>query len=423
MPKLAEPKAPAVYSNAKPRETEYTISDGNGLYMVVTPDGSKLWDFRYRIGERRRKMAIKGGFPAVSVKAAREEAKRLRDMVARGEDPAEARKAGYEEVARQVAAAELEAAKNATTFEKVAKDWFEVAGPQLSELNAINTWRRIEKNIFPYIGSRPISELKPPQILVPLRVVAERGAKESAQRLLGNCSQIFRFAVHSGVIESDPTRDLRGALPKPVERHFAAFTDPNDVANLMRAISGYVGSVPTRVALRLAMLTFVRPGNLRMAEWDEFRFLDDPDRAEWRISFEKMKKEKNKKATKRVFVVPLAPQVVALLDAVRPMTGHSKYLFPSELSKDRPMSNNTVNTALRRMGFTKEEMTGHGARAMARTLCHEVLGFAPDVIEEQLAHEKAGPLGDAYDRTTHMPERRRLMKEWANYLDRLEGGA
>jgi integrase len=209
-----------------------------------------------------------------------------------------------------------------------------------------------------------------------------------------------------------------GALPKPVETHFAAFTDPADVAKLMNAVSGYVGSVPTRVALRLGILTFVRPGNLREAEWTEFHHLDDPLRAEWRIPGEKMKMK-----TKRPFVVPLAPQAVALLDAVRPMTGHSKYLFPSELSKDRPMSNNTVNTAFRRMGYTKEEMTGHGVRAMARTLCHEVLGFAPEVIEEQLAHGKSGPLGDAYDRTTHMPERRRLMNSWADYLDQLETGA
>lgn len=415
MPKLAEPKAPTVYSNAKPKEKEYTISDGHGLYMVVTPDGSKLWDFRYRFGGRRRKLAIKGGFPAVSVKAAREEAKRLCTIVDRGEDPADMRKAGKEEAERQKEAAFLEAAKTATTFQKVAKDWFAVAGPALSELNAINIWRRLEKNIFPYIGNRPISELRARDILAPLHVVVARGAKESARRLQGNCSQIFRFAVQSGVLESDPTRDLRGALPKPAEKHFAAFTNPDDVAALMTAVSGYVGDVSTRVALRLGIYTFVRPGNLREAEWSEFQNLDNPDRAEWRIPGEKMKVK-----TGRPFIVPLAPQVVKLLDEVRPISGHSRYLFPSVLSKDRPMSNNTVNTAFRRMGYTKEEMTGHGVRAMARTLCHEVLGFAPEVIEEQLAHGKAGPLGGAYDRTTHIPERRRLMKEWAGYLDELE---
>lgn len=211
----------------------------------------------------------------------------------------------------------------------------------------------------------------------------------------------------------------RGALARPVETHFAALTDPAAVGGLLRAVAGYRGSLETRVALRLGILTFVRPGNLRAAEWSEFHDMDDPERAEWRIPGDKMKVR-----TKRPFVVPLARQAVELVESLRPLTGEGVYLFPSPRASNppRPMSNNTVNAALRRMGFDSDEMTGHGVRAMARTLSHEVLGFAPEVIEEQLAHAKSGPLGGAYDRTTHMPERRRLMQAWADYLDTLERG-
>jgi integrase len=441
MPKLATPLTEVCFRNAKPGslkpkelwknpevsesfpDGEFLVPDGKGLNLRVKPglsrpdELSKVWIFRYRFGGKEKQVAIKGGYPAVSLKKAREEADKLRALVAEGKDPAELRKADREAGKLQAEEAEVEQVKAENTFEKVAKDWFKQAAPLLSELNGINTWRRLEVNILPVIGARPIAELKPPDILAPLKVVASRGAKESAQRILGNCSQIFRFAVHSGLIESDPTRDLRGALPKPVETHFAAFTDPKDVAILMRAVSGYAGDLPTRVALRLGILTFVRPGNLREAEWTEFHNLEDPEKAEWRIPGDKMKVK-----TKRPFIVPLAPQAIALVREIHPYTSHSRYLFPSALTANRPMSNNTVNTAFRRMGYTKEEITGHGVRAMARTLCHEVLGFAPEVIEEQLAHGKAGPLGGAYDRTTHMPERRRLMRKWASYLDRLEAG-
>lgn len=417
MPKLAEPKAPTVYSNAKPKEKEYVIADGNGLYLVVTPDGSKLWDFRYRFAGRRRKLAIKGGFPTVSVKAAREEAARYRDMIAEGVDPAEVRKLGKAEERRAEEVQRQELTKNATTFEKVARDWFARASEHLAYNNGIETMRRLEKNLFPWIGAKPITEIRAPDILAPLRLVEERGARESAHRILGVCGQIFRFGIASGLVESDPSRDLRGALAKPILTHFAAITSPEEVGALLRAVKGYQGNLETRVALKLGIQTFVRPGNLRMAEWEEFQNLDDPDRAEWRIPGQKMKVK-----TARPFVVPLAPQSVVLLESLRPLAGKSKFLFPSIRSPLEPMSNNSINAALRRMGYTRDEITGHGVRAMARTLCHEVLGFAPEVIEEQLAHAKSGPLRDAYDRTTHLPERRRLMREWANYLDHLEAG-
>jgi integrase len=292
-----------------------------------------------------------------------------------------------------------------------------LASEHLAYNNGIETMRRLEKNLFPWIGAKPISEIRAPDLLAPLRLVEERGARESAHRILGVCGQIFRFAVASGLVESDPSRDLRGALAKPTLTHFAAITNPEEVGALLRAVKGYQGNLETRVALKLGIQTFVRPGNLRMAEWDEFQNLDDPDRAEWRIPGQKMKVK-----TARPFIVPLAPQSIALLESLRPLAGKSKFLFPSIRSPLEPMSNNSINAALRRMGYTRDEITGHGVRAMARTLCHEVLGFAPEVIEEQLAHAKSGPLRDAYDRTTHLPERRRLMREWANYLDRLEAG-
>lgn len=422
MPKLHTQKTATAFANAKhdpvkdPDRPTF-VPDGGGLFLMITPEGGKRWIFRFRFDGKQRKLAIKGGFPAVSLKAAREEAERMRAMVARGDDPAEKRKAKRVERQEEEAAKIVEETCNATTFEKVAREWMKVAEASLAASNAAGIMGRLEKNVFPWIGSKPIADIRPPEILVPLRLVAERGAVESAHRILGNCGQIFRFGVACGYLESDPSRDLRGALPKPKEGHFGALTKPEDVAGLLRAVEAYRGSLETRTAITLGILTFVRPGNLRMAEWSEFHDLDTPERAEWRIPGDKMKVK-----TDRPFVVPLAPQAVRLLEELRPLTGRGKYVFPSARTPARPMSNMAVLGALRRMGYTSDEMTGHGVRAMARTITHEVLGFAPEVIEEQLAHGKAGPLGGAYDRTTHMPERRRLMREWADYLDTLERG-
>ena len=443
MPKLAQPLTDADFRNARPggpkpaslwkdpstperfSSEECMVPDGKGLNLRVRtisedpPECSKVWIFRYRFGGKERNLAIKGGYPSVSLKQAREEAKRMREMVARGEDPGSVRKAGQEEEARRLADVRKAQADADNTFEKVAREWHAKTTGKLAPSYVEAILLRLEQNVFPWIGERPISDLRPPDILTPLRRVEERGAKETAHRILSICGQVFRYAVATGRLDSDPTRDLRGALEKPIETHFAALTNPTEVGALLRAVGGYSGTMETRVALRLGILTFVRPGNLRMAEWSEFHNLDNSNLAEWRIPDEKMKVR-----TGRPFVVPLAPQVVDLVESLRPLTGKGLYLFPSPRPSKppRPMSNNTINAALKRMGYTSDEMTGHGVRAMARTLCHEVLGFAPEVIEEQLAHGKAGPLGGAYDRTTHMPERRRLMREWADYLDTLERG-
>lgn len=421
MPKLQTQKTAKTFENAKhdpvkdPDRPTF-IPDGGGLFLMITPEGGKRWIFRYRVNGKQRKLAIKGGYPAVSLKAARDEADLLRAMVARGEDPAEERKAKRTEKQEEEATKAVEDAHNATTFERVAREWMKVAAAKLAPSNAAGIMGRLEKNVFPWIGSKPIADICPPEVLAPLRMVEARGAVESAHRILGNCSQIFRFGVACGYLKSDPSRDLRGALSKPKDGHFGALTKPEEVAGLLRAVEAYHGSSETRTAISLGILTFVRPGNLRTAQWAELHDLDNPERAEWRIPGDKMKVK-----TDRPFVVPLARQAVRLLEELRPLTGRSPYIFPSARTPARPMSDMAVLGALRRMGYTPEEMTGHGVRAMARTISHEVLGFAPEVIEEQLAHGKAGPLGGAYDRTTHMPERRRLMQTWADYLDGLRG--
>jgi integrase len=415
MPKLATPKAPLVFANAKPKDRPYIIPDGKGLCLLVTPEGSKRWIFRYRVGGKEKKLGIRGGYPGVSLKAAREEADRFRAVLSQGEDPGALRRMEKVDDARKEEIERKEQVLAAETFERVAQEWHaRTADQRVPGYNA-SVLVRLEQNIFPWLGKKPVSEIQPTDVLEPLFKVQERGARETAHRILSICGQVFRYAVATGRIPSDPSRDLRGALARPKETHFAALTRPEDVAGLLRAVEAYRGAPETRTALMLGILTFVRPGNLRTAEWSEFQNLEDPMRAEWRIPGEKMKVK-----TPRPFVVPLAPQAVKLLEYLRPLTGVGRYVFPSVRTQERPMSNMTVLAALQRMGYASDEMTGHGVRAMARTLCHEVLGFAPEVLEEQLAHGKSGPLRDAYDRTQHMPERRRLMREWADYLDKLK---
>jgi len=390
--------------SSKPTERTYTLADGKGLVFLVQPNGSRMWRYRYRF-QGVAKMISFGIYPETDLATARSLREAARSTLRGGKDPSLVRKA------EKAALAESQA----NSFEAVALEWHEKASKSLTPTNSKWIYRRLETNIFRRIGQFPIADIRPPQVLAVVRAIEKQGKLETAHRVLSICSKVFRYAVASGRIESDPTRDLRGALTKVQGGHFGALTSPEDVAGLLRAVDSYKGSPETRAALLFGILTFVRPGNLREAEWDEFFDLGNPTKAEWRIPGTKMKVR-----TDRPFVVPLAPQAIAVVEGLRPLTSQSKYLFPSTRTPIRPMSNNAVLAALRRMGYTSEEMTGHGVRAMARTLCHEVLGFAPEVIEEQLAHGKVGPLGGAYDRTTHMPERRRLMREWAAYLDRLK---
>jgi integrase len=272
--------------------------------------------------------------------------------------------------------------------------------------------RSLERNVFPYIGNHPIAAIKAPELLAVLRRVESRGALETAHRVRTICGQIFRYAVATGRAERDTAADLRGALPSPKEKHLAAITDPAKVGGLLRAIDGYQGGFVVQCALRLAPLIFVRPGELRHAEWSEIDF----DNAVWNIPAAKMK-------MKEPHLVPLSRQAIGILKELLKLTGKSKYVFPSARSFSRPMSNNAILAALRRMGFEKDEMSGHGFRAMARTILDEVLQVRPDYIEHQLAHAVRDPNGRAYNRTAHLPERRKMMQLWADYLDGLKEGA
>lgn len=384
----------------KPGNRPLRLSDEKGLSIEIQPSGSRLWRFRYRFDGHPGLLSM-GSYPEVSLSLARKRRDEARRQIAEGENPSLLRKRDKDD--------------RANTFETVLRDWHKVQSTKLDPNNAKAVFHRLEMDVLPYLGNRPVNDITPLDLLKVLQRVEKRGAVETAHRLLSWCGQMFRYAVVLGIVDSDPSRDLRGALKQPKEKHFAALTKPEDVSALLRAVDGYRGSIATRSALQLGILTFVRPGNLRQAEWSEFFNLDQPDRAEWHIPGNKMKVK-----TERVFVVPLAPQAVRVLEDMRPLTGGGRFVFPCLRSRAKPMSNNAINASLRRMGYERDEITGHGFRAMARTLCEEVLGFAPEVIEEQLAHGKSGALRDAYNRTTYMPKRRELMTAWADYLDKLK---
>jgi integrase len=290
----------------------------------------------------------------------------------------------------------------------IAREWFAKQSPTWVASHADKIIRRLERDVFPWLGKRPIADITAKELLATVNRIADRGAAETAHRALQNCGQVFRYAIVTGRAERNPATDLRGALPSAKEGHHAAILEPAAIGALLRAIEGYEGGFVTRCALRLAPLVFVRPGELRNAEWAEI----DLDAAEWNIPGAKMK-------TGEPHLVPLAPQAVAILRELYALTGRGRYVFPSPRSGSRPMSNNAVLSALRRMGFDKDTMTGHGFRAMARTVLDEVLHFRPDYIEHQLAHAVRDPNGRAYNRTSHLPERRKMMAAWAEYLDQL----
>ena len=386
--------------NAKPGNKQYKIYDRDGLFLIVTPAGGKWWRFKYRFGGKERLLSL-GTYPKVSLAKARTKRDRAREQVADGIDPGQVRKA-------------LKAARvnTANTFEVIAREWHAKFMPTWTPGHARTILRRLEANVFPWLGARPIIEIKAPEVLMVLRRIESRGALESAHRVKIICGQVFRYAVATGRAERDPTVDLKGALPPRKAKHLAAITDPEKVGGLLRAIDGYEGSFVTKCALRMAPLLFVRPGELRHMEWTEINF----ETAEWSIPAEKMK-------TGHPHLVPLARQAVEILKEIQSLTGTGRYVFPSPRTPLRPMSNNGVLSALRRMGFEKDEMSGHGFRAMARTILDEVLQFRPDFIEHQLAHAVRDPLGRAYNRTKHLPERRKMMQTWADYLDGLKAGA
>jgi integrase len=391
------PLKDAAFRSAKTGAKPYKLGDGRGLYLLVTPSGGKWWRLKYRFGGKEKLLSL-GVYPQVSLKEARARCDAARSLIARGIDPSAARKA--EKVAQ------------ADSFEVVAREWFAKHAPRWAPGHADMFIRRLERDIFPWLGNRPIRDVTAPELLACLRRIEDRGVIETAHRTLRNCGRVFRYAIATGRAERDPAADLRDALAPVKEKHHAAITDPKAIGALLRAIDGYQGDLPTRYALRLAPLTFVRPGELRKAEWAEL----DLDRAEWNIAATRMK-------TREPHLVPLSQQAVECLRELYPLTGRGRYVFPGLRTPSRPLSENTVNAALRRLGYAKTEMTGHGFRAMARTILDEVLGERPDFIEHQLAHTVRDPLGRAYNRTKHLVERRHMMQRWADYLDSLKNGA
>ncbi|MGD0274707.1 MAG: integrase arm-type DNA-binding domain-containing protein [Syntrophales bacterium] len=386
---------------AKPKEKPYKLSDFDSLYLLVTEKGHKWWRFRYRFGGKEKVLAL-GTYPEISLADARMRRDEARKQVAHGIDPGEVRKA------QRAAKANMEE----NSFEVVAREWHSKFAPTWAVSHATKIIRRLEQDVFPWIGSRPINEIKAPELLMTLRRIESRGALDTAHRMRFICGQVFRYAIATGRAERDPAADLRGALPPTKERHLAAVTDPAQVGELLRAIEGYRGGFVTKCALRLAPLAFVRPGELRHAEWAEINL----DEAVWNIPAHKMK-------MKEPHLVPLSNQAIECLRELHPLTGAGRYVFPSARTNSRPMSNNAVLAALRRMGFAKDEMSGHGFRAMARTILDEVLQVRPDFIEHQLAHAVRDPNGRAYNRTAHLAERRKMMQRWADYLDGLKSGA
>lgn len=385
----------------KPEPKARKYADEKGLYLFVAPTGGKLWRFKYRF-EGKEKLLALGGYPDVGLKAAREKRDEVRKLLAGGIDPGEQRKASK--------AARADAVGN--SFEAVAREWFAKQAPGWAATHADKILQRLEKDVFPWLGGKPIADISAPDLLTTVRRIEARGALDTAHRALQNCGQVIRYAVATGRAERDPTGDLRGALPPRRTGHFAAFTEPADVAALLRAIDAFRGTLIVQAALKLGPLVFVRPGELRKAEWTEF----DLEKSEWRIPAQRMK-------SRREHIVPLSLQAVAILRDLQPLTGKRRHVFAGR-DPQKPMSDAAVNAALRRMGYdTKTEMTGHGFRAMARTILHEELGIDRDVIEHQLAHRVPDALGTAYNRTKFLKERRAMMQQWADYLDRLKAGA
>ena len=386
-------------------------TDSGGLYLEISPAGAKRWFWKFYPDGKESRLAL-GSYPNVSLK----EARRARD------EARKTRESGTNPVQKRRADKLTKAASNATTLEAVAREFHATksSGGTWSTEHAAQWLRSLEKDVFPWIGSMPLADVTAPLLLQTLRRVEARGAVRTAHDLREYSGQVFRYGIATGRCERDPAADLRGALRPFVEKHMAAVLEPSKAGELLRAIEAYGGQPTTRAALELSALLFQRPGNVRMMEWAEV----DLDNALWAIPPEKMKRTVHGKTNGRPHLVPLAPQAVAILKELHPLTGHGQYVFPSLLTGERPMSDNTVRTALRRMGYSNEQMTAHGFRAMARTLIAERLpGISSDVIEAQLAHGKSGPLGMAYDRAEFMDQRRQMMQAWADYLDRLREGA
>ncbi|MEN9896819.1 MAG: hypothetical protein RLZZ66_468 [Pseudomonadota bacterium] len=382
---------------AKPEDKPYKLKDEKGVYVLVHPNGSKYFRMDYRFDGKRKTLAL-GVYPETSLKQARDKRDIARKQIADGIDPSEHRKA--------TKAARVQDVEN--SFEIVAREWGSKQVKNWDDKSNRNKGM-LEKNIFPWLGHRPITDILPIEVLTCLRRIEERGAIETAHRTLQICGQVFRYAVATARIDRDITADLRGALQSTKGGHFASITDPKELAPLLRATDNYSGTFTVKAALELAPLVFVRPIELRLAQWDQIDF----DAREWRYLVTK---------TQTQHIVPLSNQAINILNTIRPITGLGKYVFPSARTPNgsRAMTSEALLAGLRRMGFDNTEMTVHGFRATARTILDEVLGVRPDFIEHQLAHSVKDPNGRAYNRTAHLPERHKMMQQWADYLDSLK---
>jgi integrase len=401
MPKRIVPLSDHKIRKARPQQKPFPLFDGGGLFVLVTPTGGKLWRFKYRFAGKNKLLSF-GSYPEVSMSAARKKREEARTLLAEGADPGQVRKA---QKAAGVAATE-------SAFEVVAREWHEKFYDRWTPGHAATLMKRLEREVFPWIGARPIGEIKAPELLSVIRRVESRGTLDTAHRIKILAGQVFRYAVATGRAERDPSADLKGALPPKRQKHRAAITEPKDAAGLLRAIEGYNGSFIVKCALQLGALFFVRPGELRHAEWSEI----DLEAGIWAIPAAKMK-------MKQPHIVPISCQASEILTSLKPLTGSGRYVFPSHRSTQRAMSDNAILAALRRMGYSKDEMTGHGFRAMARTILDEVLHVRPEYIEHQLAHRVRDPNGRAYNRTAHLEERKKMMQQWGDYLDHLKSGA
>jgi len=398
---------------AQPHDKQYGISDGNGLTLIVKPNGSKLWWFRYRFAGKARTLSI-GEYPFVSLKKAREISFEAKQSLTSNTDPSAAKKEAKSAL-RQVH--EKLAFDASSKFEAVSREWFEKFSKSSNWVasHSSKVIARLENDIFPWLGERPVGEIEPMELLATIRRIEKRGALETAHRVLNTCSRVFRYAVASGLAKSDPASDLRGALP-PYRKnnHFATITDPKTIGDLLRDIEQYQGTIVVRCAFALSMHLFLRPGELRKLQWDWI----DLDESLLTIP---ASEHKTGKKTHEPHLVPLSKQAILIIKEIEPVTGSGRYLFPSERDKDRPLSDNGVRSAMRRLGWSNEEMTPHGIRAMASTLLDN-MGYESRWIERQLAHDEQNKVKAAYKRHMHLmylPERKKMMQDWSDYLDGL----
>lgn len=396
--KLTDTVIKAAKPKLEGKSTKYT--DGGGLYLLAMPSG-KYWRYDYTHAGKRRTLAL-GVYPDINLKTAREKHQEARELLARGVDPSEYK--------QQAKSAQIALTEN--SFEAIAREWYVKNQQKWKSTHADKILSRLEQDAFPWLGSRPIAVIEPPEILKCLRRVEERGAIETAHRIKQSIGQVFRYAVATGRAQRDQTADLKGALSAVKSKHFAALTNPQQVGQLLRDIQTYEGHIETRIALRVSAYLFQRPNEIRRMEWLELDF----EKRVWSLPAEKMKMGE-------AHLVPLPEQVVQLLQEIKPFTGHWLYVFPALTDRKKPMSDNTIRLALRRMGYDNDTMTPHGFRAMARTLLDEELEVNPIYIEQQLAHAVKDANGTAYNRTKHLKQRVEMMQQWADYLDRLREGA